>query len=308
MSDKRPAGPDRLPLKPGMLLKGKWNGNVYRLERPLGAGSNGQVWLASRGGAPCALKLGLDAADLQGETNVLASLERGDRNRPSFLLDADDARLGGRDVPFYAMRYVPGMPVRKFVGRYGPGAVATAGGHLLDRLVELHEAGWVFGDLKCDNVLVAPGGQVTLVDYGGATRIGRSVRQFTEIYDRGYWRAGNRTADPAYDWFSAAVLWIHALDGERLMRLTRSLPPQHRHPRELMRLVRTHPHLKAMEIWMRMALEGRFGSTREASRRWKECAAGLGGGVPDGIPAWMAGMVAVTLALAAVAAALWFAR
>jgi serine/threonine-protein kinase len=291
-----------------MVFKGKWNGNVYRLERLLGAGSNGQVWLASRGGVPCALKLGLDAADLQGETNILAALERGGRNRTPYLLDADDARLGGQDIPFYAMRYVPGMPVRQFVRRRGPRAVAAAGSHLLDRLAELHEAGWVFGDLKCDNVLVAPGGQVTLVDYGGATRIGRSVRQFTEIYDRGYWRAGNRTAEPAYDWFSAAVLWVHALDGDRLMRLTRTLPPQNRHPRELLRLVHTHPYLRHMEIWMRMALEGRFSDTREATRRWREQAVRLDHAAPDGIPGWMAGMAAATLVLGAATAVLWFVR
>ncbi len=307
-SDKE-NGAGQLRLKPGTLLKGKWNGRVYRLERPLGAGANGQVYLASRGRLLCAVKLGLDAADLQGEANVLASLDRRERRRPPFLLDVDDARVNGRDIPFYVMQYVPGLPLRQFVRRRGPRAVGAVGFRLLERLAELHEAGWVFGDLKSDNVLVSGDGRVTLVDYGGMSRIGRSVRQFTEIYDRGYWHAGSRTADPAYDWFSAAVLWIHALDGERLMRLTRALLPQNRHPGELLRLVRTHPQLRMLEGWIRPALEGKFRDTREAAAVWRDAvrAAGRAADVDGGVPFWMGGLLAVSIALCG-AAVFWLLR
>ena len=74
--------------------------------------------------------------------------------------------------------------------------------------------------------LVADYGRPELVDYGGATAFGKGVRQFTEIYDRGYWNAGSRTADAGYDLFSFAVLCIQLHEGRRLAQLSAGLLPQ----------------------------------------------------------------------------------
>ena len=52
-----------------------------------------------------------------------------------------------------------------------------------------------------ENVIVADYGHVELVDYGGVTAVGKSIRQFTEIYDRGYWNAGSRAADASMIYF-----------------------------------------------------------------------------------------------------------
>lgn len=297
-------------LPPGTVLAGKWNGKRYRLEKLLGAGSNGQVYLATSGRSAYALKIGQDAADLQAEANVLASLDSRERKRPPFLLDVDDAAAGGREVSFYVMQFVPGTTVRSYLGQNGEQWIGVIGFRLLTRLAELHEAGWVFGDLKNDNVLVNEYGRVALVDYGGMTAIGRSVRQFTEIYDRGYWGAGSRTADPAYDWFAFAVLWIHVLEGKRLMQLTRTLLPQNRHPRELLELARTNATLRPMAPWMERAFSGRFRDSAEACEAWSgnlrrvsEASARADRG--RGIPGWMAGLFAVSAALCLSAAALW---
>ncbi|MDG0808968.1 tRNA lysidine(34) synthetase TilS [Cohnella rhizosphaerae] len=200
----------------GTVLRGKWNGRSYRLERMLGIGANGQVYMAVSGLRTYALKIGMQLEDLQAEANVLASLDRRERKRPPFLLDVDDAEWQGRVLPFYVMQYVPGVPVKTYLAEHGGAWYGVVGYRLLNRLAELHAAGWAFGDVKSDNILVTDYGRVSLVDYGGMTAMGRSVRQFTEVYDRGYWSAGSRTADPSYDVFSVAVLWIHALDGKRL--------------------------------------------------------------------------------------------
>ncbi len=296
-------------LPPGTVLRGKWNGKRYRLERLLGLGANGQVYLASNGSRTCAVKIGKETEDLQAEANVLASLDQRERRRPPFLLDVDDAELQGRRFPFYAMQYVPGSPVKTYLRQHGAQWFGVIGYRLLERLAELHEAGWVFGDVKSDNVLVSDYGRVALVDYGGATGIGRGVRQFTEIYDRGYWAAGSRTADPAYDVFAVAVLWIHALDGKRLLQLTRTLLPQNRHPRELVELVRTNPTLQPMESWLDRALYGRFQHAREAGEYWRALvhAAAHPKTAREGqVPGWMAGLLAASVLLCGTAAVIWF--
>lgn len=299
---------DKQPLPPGTEIRGKWNGNLYRLERLLGLGANGQVYLASSSRYPnCAIKLGLEAAELQGEANILASLDFAEKGRSPFLLDVDDAMLEGKEVPFYTMRYIPGSPVKSYLRQKGVQWVSVIGYRLLERLAQLHDAGWVFGDIKSDNVLVSEYGRVELVDYGGMSAIGRSVRQFTEVYDRGYWSAGSRIADPAYDCFAVAILWLHALDGKRLMQLTRALLPQNRHPRELMKLVRTNTRLLPLEPWIEKALTGQFENTHEATRYWRETVSGAKASVSksDQVPVWMAGLFAASILLCTSLAAFW---
>ncbi|THF74532.1 serine/threonine protein kinase [Cohnella fermenti] len=297
-------------MPPGTLLTGKWNGRIYKLERLLGTGSNGHVYLASYGRSACAVKLGKDVSDLQAEANILASLdhrEKGAKRRP-FLLDVDDAVVDGAQIPFYAMQYVPGVTVRAYLRKHGPEWAGIIGYRLLRRLSELHDAGWIFSDLKNDNLLVSDYGQVALVDYGGMTANGRGIRQFTEIYDRGYWSAGSRTAEPSYDWFSAAVLWIHVLDEKRLLHLTRTLLPQNRDPGELLALVKTNSTLKPLSGWFEKALRGKFASTQEAAECWREAVHGASRAKSQPssrIPAWMAGVFAVSLLLCVSLMAIW---
>lgn len=275
----------------------------------LGAGANGQVYMAISGLRAYALKIGMQIEDLQAEANVLASLDQRERKRPPFLLDVDDAEWDGRLLPFYVMQYIPGVPVKAYLAEHGGAWFGVVGYRLLNRLAELHEAGWAFGDVKSDNILVTDHGRVSLVDYGGMTALGRSVRQFTEVYDRGYWSAGSRTADSGYDLFSVAVLWIHAFDGRRLLHMTKMLLPQNRHPRELMALVRGCADLKPMESWMERALWGRFRDAREASEHWRACmkAASAAAMAPSRgkVPGWMAGLFAASLLLCVSAAAFW---
>jgi serine/threonine protein kinase len=299
---------DRQALPQGTEIRGKWNGKRYRLERLLGLGANGQVYLASSGyRTSYAVKIGLEATEIQGEANILASLDRSQKDRPPFLLDVDDAELEGNKVPFYVMRYISGVPVKAYLQRQGSHWLGVIGYRLLVRLAQLHEAGWVFGDIKSDNVLVSEYGRVELVDYGGVSAIGRSVRQFTEVYDRGYWSAGSRIADPAYDCFAVALLWLHALDGKRLMQLTRTLLPQNRHPRELMKLVRSNPELKPLEQWMEKALTGQFQNSREAGRQWRQTirVSQLAAAPYIRIPGWMAGLLGVSIVLSASLVAIW---
>ncbi|XID91806.1 serine/threonine protein kinase [Paenibacillaceae bacterium WGS1546] len=294
-------------LPKGTEITGKWNGNRYRLVKLLGLGANGQVYLASAGNRSCAIKLGREAAELQGEVNILTSLDRSQKGRPPFLLDVDDARLDGNEVPFYVMRYVPGVPLKTYLRQHGSHWIGVIGYGLLERLSQLHEAGWVFGDIKSDNVLVGEYGRVELVDFGGASAIGRSVRQFTEIYDRGYWSAGSRTADPGYDLFAVGLLWLHALDGKRLVHLSRTLIPQNRHPRELMKLVRSNPKLQPLEKWLEKALTGQFASAQESRSEWREAVRRSEKRPPseDYVPAWMAGLLGGAIMLSLTIAAIW---
>lgn len=261
----------KVDLRRGMVVTGKWRQGRYRVERLLGEGANGKVYLVQRDRNWYAMKLGMDALDLQSEINVLQSIaKQKQRVQESYLFDVDDLYgPDGKEYPFYVMRYVLGAKVNEYLKQQGTEWFPLVGLNLLGKLDKLHQAGWVFGDLKVENVLVADYGHVELVDYGGVTAVGKSIRQFTEIYDRGYWNEGSRSADPRYDLFSFAMLCIQLHEPKRLHQLIAELLPQNRSAIELMQLVESSPALKPVSSWLRKAFAGQFTDAGDAAAAWR---------------------------------------
>lgn len=256
-------------LPVGTEFIGKWHKNRYVIDRLLGIGANGQVYRVHTGKSVFALKVGFDPVDLQSEVNVLNSLGKDRVTGDPFLIESDDFLYQGESFPFYVMKYVNGSGIREFIQTQGNEWLPLAGYRLLQKLGSLHDAGWVFGDLKPENVIVHGYGQIELIDYGGVTPTGRSVKQYTERYDRGYWAAGTRTADAHYDLFSYAVLCIELTDGDSLQTLISRLLPQERNPQQLLALVRENPVLNPFRVWFERALRQGFASSAEAREEWR---------------------------------------
>jgi serine/threonine-protein kinase len=213
-----------MKLMPGQSIQGRWNRRSYRIIRPLGAGAIGTVYLVQEGDRKYALKISPDAQGIALEYRVLHSLQRqmphttsekvhGRRLGP-FVSEMDDVSLENRGLAFfYTMEYVEGTPVELFVRGKGITSVRRIAVQLLEFLKQLHVLGYAFGDLKADNVLINSGsGHLRLIDFGGLTRFGEGVRQYTEWNDRGYWHNGTRRADCRYDLFAAAMLLAQLLN------------------------------------------------------------------------------------------------
>ncbi|CQR51151.1 serine/threonine protein kinase [Paenibacillus riograndensis SBR5] len=264
------------PFPAGTVIRGKWRGNRYVVERMLGRGANGTVYLVQREGRRerYALKIGNDTLELQSEINVLTSLQSSRKRKEhrahresalsSYLLESDDYK---DSVPFYVMRYVEGRSLHYFLAKNGASWLGLVGLKLLEKLRNLHECGFVFGDLKPENVLVSNYGEAELIDYGGASPLGRSVKQFTEWHDRGYWNAGSRTGDENYDLFAFAVLCLRLLNEEGLKAAAAQLP-QTRSADELVKLARSLPD-KKLSSWLCLALKGGFPGSEAATEAWK---------------------------------------
>jgi serine/threonine-protein kinase len=282
-----------------MVVTGKWKQGRYRVERLLGEGANGKVYLVQRDRSWYALKLGLDAIDLQSEINVLQSIAKQKQHgHETFLFDVDDLYgPDGREYPFYIMRYVPGGTLGDYLKQNGTEWFPLVGLNLLGKLAKLHQAGWVFGDLKVENVMVADYGHVELVDYGGVTASGKAIRQFTEIYDRGYWNGGSRSADPRYDLFSFAVLCIQLHESKRLHQLTVELLPQNRSAGDLMQIAEASSSLKPIAGWLRKAFGGQFTDAGEASEAWRLLMHRRDTHRHSSTPVWLKGLVAASAVL-----------
>ncbi|MBO8172693.1 MAG: hypothetical protein H0Z33_12500 [Bacillaceae bacterium] len=199
-------------------ITGKWNRNTYVIEKSLGKGANGQVFLARQNDRPCALKLGENETDLMHEIKTLKYIQQAQAGKLGpFLHDVDDTEWNGRTMSFYVMDWIEGITLKTFINRQRwmtVGQVKEVILPLLDDLEMIHQTGHGFGDLKPENIILEKeSGRPILVDYGGVTPFGRSVRQFTEDYDRSSWKAGLRVSEPSYDLFAIGLLMVEMVVG-----------------------------------------------------------------------------------------------
>jgi Tfp pilus assembly protein PilF len=153
-------------------LAGRVIGN-YTLERPLGEGGMGVVWLAKRSdgrfegfAAVKLLNLGLfmrEGADrFRHEGSVLARLTHPDIAR---LFDAGIAE-GGQ--PYLVLEYVDGEPIDRWCDAQSLDIKARLRLFMdvLAAVAHAHSNLILHRDLKPSNILVARGGQVKLLDFG----------------------------------------------------------------------------------------------------------------------------------------------
>lgn len=218
---------NRCNVAPGTVITGKWLKHRYKIVKELGAGANGIVYLVEYEGQLAALKISDNAAAIASEINVLKSFSKvqGSSLGPS-LFHGDDWVRGNDILTFYVMEYIEGQDFLTFVKSRGKQWVVILLLQLLSSLNHLHRNGWIFGDLKPENLIVTfPSLQIRCVDVGGTTTIGRSVKEFTEFFDRGYWGKGSRKAEPSYDLFSVAMVWINAYYPQRFQKNTKSTAP-----------------------------------------------------------------------------------
>ena len=200
-------------VKPGTIIEGKWYKKRYTIIKELGFGANGIVYLAKYNHVQVALKMSDNGMSITSEVNVLKSFAKvqGSALGPS-LIDVDDWQSTNGQISFYVMEYIEGPDFLSFMSQKGNSWLPVLVLQLLADLEKLHQNGWIFGDLKPENLIVTgPPSRIRCIDVGGTTLKGRAIKEFTEFYDRGYWGLGSRKADPGYDLFAVAMIMINAV-------------------------------------------------------------------------------------------------
>ncbi|QNE79147.1 protein kinase [Streptomyces finlayi] len=143
---------------------------VYAVERELGAGGMGTVYLArSRGGRSVAVKVARPelAADPHFRARFgaeVAAARRVGGFHTAQVVDADPEA----PAPWLATAYIPGPTLAALLGAEGPMGeerLRQLGAALAEALAAIHGCGLVHRDLKPSNIIMAPDGPRVL-DFG----------------------------------------------------------------------------------------------------------------------------------------------
>jgi serine/threonine protein kinase len=232
----------------------------YRLEREIGRGGMGTVWLAQDTvlGRPVAIKRigtmpGASEADLDRvlrEARVSAMLS--DEHVVVVFDLATEA-----DQHWLVMEYVESETLAQLVQRRGPlplDEVAAVAAQAATALAAAHEAGIVHRDVKPSNLLVSPTGHVKLSDFGIARAEADQALTQTGLVvgSPGYLApeiATGGVATSVSDMWSLGATIFHAVEGHppydtsgnliaAMYRIVNEQPPEPEHAGWLTPLVR----------------------------------------------------------------------
>src|SRR5215472_1523073 len=210
------------PLEPGVVLQQR-----YRIERLLGGGGMGMVYLARDqrlSNRSCAIKEMVDHfIDPQQrleaneyfarEADTLAQLKHS-------AIPAISDRFDHQNRHYLVMEYVEGRNLEEEIAlRGGPlpeGLVIDIGRQLCDVLAYLHglTPAIIYRDMKPSNVMLAGNGRVVLVDFGIA-RLFKAQRKGTMIGTLGFAppEQYQGIADPRSDLYSLGATLHYVLTG-----------------------------------------------------------------------------------------------
>jgi len=253
-----PSLKNQCKLNPGTEIVGKWHSNQYTIIKELGFGANGVVYLAKNKNTQVALKMSENGMSITSEVNVLKAFAKvqGSTLGPC-LLDVDDWVNHNKQISFYAMEYIHGPDLLSFLQQKGKSWTSVLFLQLLNDLDKLHENGWIFGDLKPDNLIVTgPAPRIRCIDVGGTTLEGRGIKEFTEFFDRGYWGLGTRRAEPSYDLFAVAMIMINTAYPKRFNKTSGGLA-------QLKDAIRERHELKPLEKIILKSLQGYYVSAKQ---------------------------------------------
>ncbi|TCO71355.1 serine/threonine protein kinase [Marinisporobacter balticus] len=198
-----------IKLYPGDILWGKWNKNGYKIIHLLGMGGIGKVFKVQdiKTNQICALKISKEMQSITKEYEMLNKFDY--IGLVPKVYEIDDFYYRNDRLYYIAMECIEGKNLKEYIMKKPVNIKATIGLTMIigKAFRILHKNGFIFGDLKLENLMIDQKNNVIkIIDLGGVTAIGSSIKEFTPLYDRASWNMGLRRGDEKYDLFSLSML------------------------------------------------------------------------------------------------------
>lgn len=196
------------------IITGKWNGNKYKVVGLLGKGGTGSVYkvLDIKNDSYYALKISEDLQSITKESNMLGKF-KGLVSIPD-AIELDDYEEDGKIYYFIVLEYIKGENLKEYIAKNNLSLRQLVGMVIIigEMINNLHKKGFVFGDLKLENVMIdRENGKIKVIDLGGIVPVGASIKEFTPLYDRAKWNMGLRRADAKYDLFAISMMLVNLI-------------------------------------------------------------------------------------------------
>lgn len=196
------------------IIRGKWNDNTYGIVKAIGRGGTARVYkvIDYKDGSIKAIKISEDIHSISKEKDMLMKFN----NIGIFpkLYEVDDYIMQGKILYFIVIEFIDGCNLERYkrdnsIGVKEGLSLGILIGNVLDKL---HNQGYIYGDLKLENIMYdTKKKEIRLIDLGGVVAIGKPVLEFTPTYDRAKWNMGKRLADEEYDMFALSMLVINVI-------------------------------------------------------------------------------------------------
>ncbi|WP_026487086.1 serine/threonine protein kinase [Caldanaerobius polysaccharolyticus] len=203
-------------LEKGCVIEGRWNRRAYEILKKLGEGGLGAVFLTRcmDDGQKYAIKVFDNLMSAAREYRLFKEFSYMEYIPRVYELDD----MLSYQASFIVMEYIQGDNLRDFLKGCVLEAKSIIGLSVvfLRLFKEFHKKGYVFADIKPENIMVDREKKLLrFVDVGGLTKMGSGVVEYTPWYDRASWGCGLRRADETYDLFGIGIILLELLYGKR---------------------------------------------------------------------------------------------
>ena len=197
----------------------------YRMDSPIASGGVGEVWRAFDLVLDRPVAVKVLRSEYAGQRQALdrfraEARHAGSLSHPAIAQIYDYGEEGDTRTPYLVMELVDGPSLADVLdaGPLDAGSTMEVLAQAAAGLEAAHEAGLVHRDVKPGNLLIAPGGQVKITDFGIAhaagsvpiTRTGMVVGTPSYLAPE---RAAGGPASPASDLYSLGIVGYECLSG-----------------------------------------------------------------------------------------------
>ena len=174
------------------VIVGKWNKNRYKILEKIGKGSMGVVYkIKDSAGKIRAMKISEDITNTTREFNIMKKIDW--LGIIPKVYEIDDYIKNDNIYNFFIMDYIEGKNLKDIIinNKVNPYEIVGIGIILIDTLEKLNELGYIYGDIKLENILLdRRRKKIMLVDCGGVIENTKPIREYTPTYNMTSWGIG----------------------------------------------------------------------------------------------------------------------